>query len=261
MWGLIYLSAIPFFAFVYWRLPNDQFYHSTIQYEQILNSDAGTLAEEIHASIVENFRLANHEDLVEISGWQTNITELKVLGIKPTADLIAVKMLFTAVKQTGKGSPMFTSVPFEAQYSPSERNFMIDPKTKEQTFFKVLSFSPAAIHLYPPNDTFPYDALFPSADGTWKVPVLRLSKALNDKLQGFWRATRGLPSNVSGGFWRMLYLSAVTITTVGYGDIVPLTTTARMLVACEATLGIVFIGLFLNALVRQRDKQRDAQSG
>ena len=46
----------------------------------------------------------------------------------------------------------------------------------------------------------------------------------------------------------MLYLSAVTITTVGYGDIVPLTTISRVLVGIEAVLGIVLIRLFLNAL-------------
>ena len=43
----------------------------------------------------------------------------------------------------------------------------------------------------------------------------------------------------------MFYLSAATITTLGYGDIVPITTTARMWVAVEAILGVVTIGLFL----------------
>jgi len=43
----------------------------------------------------------------------------------------------------------------------------------------------------------------------------------------------------------------MTITTVGYGDIVPITRQARMLLALEAILGIVLIGLFLNALAHQ----------
>ena len=45
----------------------------------------------------------------------------------------------------------------------------------------------------------------------------------------------------------MLYFSAVVITTLGLGDIVPLTDWARSLVAAEAVLGIVFAGLFINA--------------
>lgn len=40
----------------------------------------------------------------------------------------------------------------------------------------------------------------------------------------------------------------MTITTVGYGDTIPLTTTARILTAIEAIAGWVLAGLFLNAL-------------
>jgi len=61
----------------------------------------------------------------------------------------------------------------------------------------------------------------------------------------------GFPSRASGSFDRMLYLSAMTITTVGYGEIVPITRQARMLLALEAILGIVVIGLFLNALAHE----------
>jgi len=46
----------------------------------------------------------------------------------------------------------------------------------------------------------------------------------------------------------MFYLSAMTATTVGYGDIVPVTRQARLLVAFEAILEIVIVGLFLNSL-------------
>ena len=48
----------------------------------------------------------------------------------------------------------------------------------------------------------------------------------------------------------MFYLSTVTITTLGYGEIVPITTPARLLVAFEAFLGTVIIGLYLWALTR-----------
>ena len=55
----------------------------------------------------------------------------------------------------------------------------------------------------------------------------------------------------SAGLVRMLYLSTVTITTLGYGDILPITNLSRTLVAFESILGIVVIGLFLNAVSRQ----------
>lgn len=61
------------------------------------------------------------------------------------------------------------------------------------------------------------------------------------------RVEAGFPAE-SGSFERMLYLSAVIATTVGFGDIVPLTVTARTAVGIEAVLEIILIGLFLNAL-------------
>lgn len=45
-----------------------------------------------------------------------------------------------------------------------------------------------------------------------------------------------------------LYFSAVTITTVGYGDILPNSTRVRSLVMAEALLGIVCIGAFVSSL-------------
>lgn len=49
-------------------------------------------------------------------------------------------------------------------------------------------------------------------------------------------------------FGTFLYLSIVTITTLGYGDIIPLNGTARLLVGVEALTGVVLMGLFLNSL-------------
>ncbi len=52
-------------------------------------------------------------------------------------------------------------------------------------------------------------------------------------------------------FLRMLYLSAVTISTSGYGDIVPISNIARLVVALESVAGILIAGLFLNSIARQ----------
>jgi hypothetical protein len=68
------------------------------------------------------------------------------------------------------------------------------------------------------------------------------------RLARFAREYNGISSAIGGNPWRMLYLSVVVITTLGLGDIVPLTGWARTLVGCEAVSGILFAGLFLNAL-------------
>ncbi len=49
-------------------------------------------------------------------------------------------------------------------------------------------------------------------------------------------------------FYESIYFSAVTITTLGYGDISPNNSISQLTSASEAVLGIVIIGLFLNSL-------------
>ena len=59
-----------------------------------------------------------------------------------------------------------------------------------------------------------------------------------------WSEGNSLIFKSSGSFFRMLYLSATTITTLGLGDIVPVTDPARWAVGCEAVLGVILVGLF-----------------
>lgn len=66
---------------------------------------------------------------------------------------------------------------------------------------------------------------------------------------------------------RYTYFSVVTITTLGYGDVVPISSLARMLVQIEAILGQLYVALVLAWLVGlnmtqyTRSKQRDATRG
>jgi Ion channel len=48
----------------------------------------------------------------------------------------------------------------------------------------------------------------------------------------------------------MIYLSAVVQTTLSFGDLVPMTTAARIVVAIQAIFGIAIAGFFLNAAGR-----------
>lgn len=47
----------------------------------------------------------------------------------------------------------------------------------------------------------------------------------------------------------LLYYSFVTLTTVGYGDIVPVATLARSLAVLEAVLGVLFIAVLISRLI------------
>jgi hypothetical protein len=62
------------------------------------------------------------------------------------------------------------------------------------------------------------------------------------------------PKEASGLWPRMCYFSAITITTLGFGDITPVSSWARLLVGSEAVSGVVLIGLFLNAIAKKWGK-------
>jgi hypothetical protein len=64
-------------------------------------------------------------------------------------------------------------------------------------------------------------------------------------------AANGNPKDASGLYIRMCYLSAVTITTLGFGDITPVSFSARILVGAESVIGVVLVGLFLNAVAQK----------
>jgi voltage-gated potassium channel Kch len=75
------------------------------------------------------------------------------------------------------------------------------------------------------------------------------------------RAMLGFPSDPYDNFLRMVYLSAVTLTTLGYGDIVPLTSWSRGITALEAVLGILIVGMFLNSVAGNFVKRWTTPSG
>ncbi len=57
---------------------------------------------------------------------------------------------------------------------------------------------------------------------------------------------------------RMLYLSVVTATTLGYGDIVPVTTWARGGIMIEALFGVILAGFFINSAFSEADEVPEA---
>jgi hypothetical protein len=88
-----------------------------------------------------------------------------------------------------------------------------------------------------------------------RIPTYRteVSACINQ----FMRDQNGYTSEASGNFFRMLYFAATTVTTLGLGDIVPVSALARAIVTLETVSGIFAAGMFLNALAnRAKDRSR-----
>ena len=110
--------------------------------------------------------------------------------------------------------------------------------------------------------TFPYiDA---SPGWLFSCPGLKRSEQViclnvddDERLRDYARGLRGYASRFSHPFRRSVYFSAITITGVGYGDVVPIRSLSRMMAALEAILGVVLVGLFINeAATRPHSSRR-----
>jgi hypothetical protein len=70
-------------------------------------------------------------------------------------------------------------------------------------------------------------------------------------------AEAGLPVSMPAARHSLLYLSFITLTTLGYGDVVPVSPAARMLAALEAITGVLYIAITVARLVAAYQRADD----
>ena len=217
------------------------FYHSSVHLEKGLNRDAREILARVEHEIRSIF-VAEHKGAVARNDkWSLDIDNVHFYAIQVLDD--SVSLIARAVFVTSEGPRQEAHVRLRAVFRLRDFYAQWDPQTEEWVDYWIIRVEGGMPGL-PSHLLFPYSRSGLNQEVLW----LPMSRALTMQIKGFRWATLGFPSEVRGSFVRMLYLSAVTITTLGYGDIVPLTTRARLLVTAEAVLGIIVIGLFLNSL-------------
>jgi hypothetical protein len=239
--GLLYIACIPIFATIYSLLLTNDFYHSTIQYEYgFLSRENYELDSCLETQIIDNYYEFKRD---------TN----KIINI----DKIVVSNL------TGEKNNLnfYISFPYSIIESHSNKKMTVFTSFKV-TLYNIIyagkdTKSPYYIREIECNDEgannktlfnliFP-DTIYPIIYSS-NTKLVKTRDRIDTQIYNFEKASNGISSDINGNFWRMLYLSSMTITTVGYGDIVPITTRARLLISLEAILGIIIIGLFLNSI-------------
>lgn len=250
-YALVYLFAIPIFAMIYWKLPSS-FYHSTVQYERVLNSDANAILQELRTEIIDVFNTYHKGDYAEEGNWKLNINEISLSSLKPEQE----KTRFSLVLNLdgindleGAKLNILLRIYIENKLTYATQG----PKDKWLTVVKRAEIENVSALTISPLLLFPYDinSEVPATEEN-RITWLPISEPLHNKVLGFSQTIKGFPVNASGSYSRMFYFSAVTITTLGYGDIVPITNVARITVAIQSIFGIVLIGLFLNSLAREQ---------
>jgi hypothetical protein len=252
LYAALYLMCIPLFACVYYFFLPNSFYHSTVQFEYpTMNTTAGGILEGIRTSIVK--RVGEQPNGKGCGSWRINPGSIHVSSLDAREGRIG----FTVSGQSSTESIGHAEYYFSDRFSITLNQRMITkpPDGEATVFFLPTPEIPTVLPLGAignfdlPACLFPGDSEFPAS-------FLRAPMALSERMRDFAVAVRGFPSKIPGQFWRMAYFSATTITTLGFGDIVPLTTAARIVVSAESVLGIVLMGLFLSAVGNQVKRSR-----
>lgn len=251
---IAYILAIPIFGFIYASIPQD-FYQST------LSTDANT----------ERFRKRIQQDLMDLvkqvyvypqkEGFGYTLDKLQVTELNYTDQKLTFLTPF--VRQLPRSSNLISRPIWSIQWPPLEPDKSIGSVIVRIDNVPEFMFRPFAEHREPGSGYYPKwgplseGRLFPPKEGQESYGriegILFLPDSLQSNLNKFISIKGGTPVSLEGSSpIRFYYLSAVTITTLGYGDIVPVTDLARFYLATEAIFGVIIFGLFLNAIARPK---------
>jgi hypothetical protein len=262
-----YVLCIPGFAFVFWSVCPGDFYAPYAHLEPTWQG------EELRAAGVLETTLerASKDHLSKRS--KITLEEYRLLDKKLTDHMVKIEHLRVFDVRTD-GKSLSFQVAFEVQAEPdavagpsglvdidlSVSGRLITPASAPEvleipTEFSIAGFHPGAIigELQGPHnsiETFSFQSLFRPTFFDEGKRVIYLDEAEANTLRVFFDECTGVSYGIGGSYPRMLYFSIVVITTLGLGDIVPLTWLARILVGGEAVIGVLIAGLFFYAISR-----------
>jgi hypothetical protein len=122
------------------------------------------------------------------------------------------------------------------------------PRTQVETFNHLNKQQSKKANL----DYWDVQGVLPRVD-YGNLSLIQFGYNINYDIHNYLYALEGLSSEKALSFLDYLYFSIVTITTLGYGDMTPITNYSRFLVGLESILGIIVIGLFLNSLSKKSE--------
>jgi hypothetical protein len=245
--ALLYFLAIPSFAGIYTLLPN-AFFHATSKYESKLNVEEQKKLVGLHTSIVSSFTAKYQNSMATIDGFLVNIEKIRLSSFR-YPDTESTRVQFTArfeFRGTDELEGVIITEPYYMSFDAQIAYMAGLPDDPDRVIYSLTQALHADHLSVPIKKLFCGQPKF--SQRIPNVPRLTIPGDLHDQITAYINAKRGFPSAISGSFARMFYFSAVTITTLGYGDIVPITHMTRWLVALESIVGIFLVGLFLNSL-------------
>ena len=237
---LIYLALIPAFAGIYAYGAGQAFYAPYAKFEPAATADVYAFEQRLLA----RFDRAAQTAPRSTHGWQIKPDPFNVL-IKPGpgTDQFSVSVILGLTRTDRRGREDQDNVPFQTIVSMQPVIITAEPY---QVCHPVVPVRNEA--MLDPDGPEIFHALFHGAGPCEAGDYLVLDADGERRFTALLAGIFGDSSKFSGQYGRMLYFSAITVTTVGFGDIIPITDTSRLYVGLEAVLGMILSGLFLNAV-------------
>jgi hypothetical protein len=252
----LYLAAIPTYALLYVYAAPHGFYAPYARYEPSARLDTAEIASALEGALRRSFDARQGREFV-VGSWRLDTSSLRVDDIKsPDGTQLSFRVRMSAngigefegARQYGWG--------IVATVSERPTSAVVNGPNSITTYrFPDVDFSKYS-GPFRDDSMRLFELIFGHGEREIGVtaPALALNRQEEERFQRYLRGVKGDASSVSGQLPRMVYLSAVVITTLGLGDIIPMTGQARGMVAAEAIIGVAFAGLFLNALAYRASK-------
>jgi hypothetical protein len=264
IWALIYIVAIPVAATVFYNLPGGSFYDANLTREPGFHQDLDTLAGKLTSAI----RNQEHGDY---TGHTLNSPAWTAIGLRFTLDPQSVAIQAGSVSTDSSGNIDFIlrgvaltsqksipgesvlEIPITLSVSQESEDYTLSGQPLLAGYVATLTTESAA------DEQPPMNVLFPGGLGQTALSAQAAEILVPPSTAGviarISAAAQGDPKEASGLFIRMCYFSVTTITTLGFGDITPVTSMARIMVGIEAIAGVILVGLFLNAIAQKLSKE------
>jgi Ion channel len=240
-WVFWYVVSIFLFSFIYFLFSKD-FYFSNSRYEQntryLKQQIIGRLQYELN-SVVNQKNFPDTSYIVKsiyiyFDGFNFDENESKY-QLRMTMELLDYDEPLLL--------ELFISIPFDNNYCEK-----INISLEKYFEYKNVA-NPPNFKLFKDFDLekMRNSLRFLFSDGN-EILYLPIEHPTCDMMKNYRDSMQGFAYDYAAYYPRMLYFSIITITTTGYGDILPISDEMRLLVSFEIILGIILSGGFIWSL-------------
>lgn len=238
--GLMYIFTFIIFGLLYWRIAN------------VTSGDFFIFKEDINTDIKisefkKNMNLHNNnwelnraiKNLIINKEYNRDISKISEKGTIGENWANYYYYLFKI-----KGATHFTLE--EVQEKNSKQNgvkvkiklYNIESNEEIAVVYAFFMNYPFDKGIYPGNCYYPLDIYFNNVIENSAVYLDQSPVYMKNIVQGKYYYS----------FWNFMYFSVVTITTLGYGDILPNSSVVRILVMLESISGVIIMGMFASCI-------------